>query len=434
MRKIHNRPTKEKRFTRRDFLKTSAAGIVGVAASSSFSPRFAHAQKPIRITCISIFSDRSAVVGKSDKDGVEMWKDEVNRRGGLLKRKVEVKYLDSQAKIEEAVRMAREAAASKEVDLLLEGCSSREAFSVKEVSRDLNLLAISLNSKTTELTANPKTFAPYHFRAAAQNVHDMAAGAKYAAELSRKNGWKKWAMIAPDYAYGRENVMFFIRFLKTYFPEAEVVMEVWPKLYEPDFTPYINKILGANVQGVFTSQWGGDIVALLEQGALYQFHEKVKIFSIDLGDFTAINPVMKSLGKFPAGIYMGTRANPVVPDTKLNSDWFYAYKKRFGYEPSGWSQQTYAACEFYQKAVEKAGTTEQKAVRDALEDLEIESPWGTPPAQKIKMRKRDHTNVLYTEAWGKTVSQMPYVSDVLTLGWEDIFKVESEWLKEKGWL
>ncbi len=434
MRKIHTRPTKEKGFTRREFMKTSAAGFMGVAASSSLAPRVVYAQKPIRITCISLFSGRSAVVGKTDQDAVEMWKDEMNRKGGLLKRKVEVKYLDSQAKIEEAVRMAREAAASKEVDVLLEGCSSREAFSVKEVSRDLNFLTISLNSKTTELTADPKTFAPYHFRAAAQNVHDMAAGAKYAAELSRKNGWKKWAMIGPDYAYGRENVMFFVRFLKTYFPEAEIVMELWPKLYEPDFTPYISKMLGAKVDAVFTSQWGGDIVALLQQGDLYQFHEKVKIFSIDLGDFTAINPIKKAFGKFPEGIYMGTRANPIVPDTKMNLDWFDTITKRAGYEPSGWSQQAYAACQFYQKAVEKAGTTDQKAVRDALEDLEIESAWGTPPGQKLKMRKRDHTNVLYTEAWGRTISKMPYVSDVLTLGWEDIFKVETEWLKEKGWL
>ena len=52
----------------------------------------------------------------------------------------------------------------------------------------------------------------------------------------------------------------------------------------------------------------------------------------------------------------------------------------------------------------------------------------------MKMRKRDHTNILYTEAWGKTTDKMPYVADVLTLPWDDILKVENEWLKEKGWL
>ena len=92
-----------------------------------------------------------------------MWKEEVNAKGGVVKRKVEVKYLDSQAKIEEAVRMAREAAASKEVDLLVESCSSREAFSVKEVSRDLNLLTIAPELQDDRAHRRPQDVRPYPF-------------------------------------------------------------------------------------------------------------------------------------------------------------------------------------------------------------------------------------------------------------------------------
>ena len=425
----------QKGKTRREFLKTSAYGAAGLLVASPFTSRLAFAQKkPINIGCISLFSGRAAVVGDSVRSAVDMWKNEVNAAGGILGREVKVNYLDSRVKIEEAVRLAREAAASGEVDFLLEGCSSREAFAVKEVSRDLNMLTISLNSKTSTLTADKDKFAPYHFRVAAQNCFDMVAGAQYAAKLSKKNGWKKWAMIGPDYAYGRENVGFFIRFLKKYYPEAEIVAELWPKIYEPDFTPYVNKMLESKADAMFTSQWGGDIVALLQQGNMYGLLDRVKVFSIDLGDFTAINPVIKSFGKFPAGLYMGTRANPSVPDTKLNRDWFNKFTEIYKSEPSGWAQQTYSGCLYYQAAVEKAGTTKQKEVRDALEGIEIISPWGTPPSQKIVMRKRDHTNIYYTEAWGKTTSKMPYVEDVQLMSWEDILKAESEWLKEKGWL
>ncbi len=429
-----DRRTGRKGLTRREFLKASTGSIAGIALAPYFAPRLAHAQKPIRILCISIFSGRAAVLGSASKSGIDMFVNEVNAKGGILGRKVEVIYRDTRVKVEEAVRLAREAAASGDVDFLIDGCSSLEAFAVKEVSRDLKFLTMVLQSKTTELTANPKTFTPYHFRVAAQNLHDMAAGAKYAAELSKKNGWKRWAMIAPDYAYGRENVMFFTEFLKKYFPEGEIVTEAWPKLNEPDFTPYITKILQANVHACFTSQWGGDIVALLEQGGLYGFWDKVKIFSIDLGDFTAINPLIKAFGKLPEGLYMGTRANPITPDTKLNQEWFNRYVKRYGYEPTGWDQQAYTCMIFLQKAIEKAGTIDQKAVAKALEDLEIVGPWGTPPSQKMKMRARDHTNVYYTEAWGKTISKMPYVTDVHTLPWDEIEKIEEEWLKKKGWL
>jgi len=435
MEKSLKRKSVRRGLSRREFLKTSAATLLGLGAVPYITPRVAYAQKaPIRIEGISSFTGRSAVTGVTTRDAVLMWAEGLNAQGGLLGRKIEVRFRDSQVKIEESTRLARAAAASKEADLLLDCCSSLESFGVKEVSRDLKMLTITGTSKTTELTADPKTFSPFHFRSSPSNIHDMAAGAKYAADICKKNGWKRWAMIAPDYAYGRENVMFFVRFLKVYYPEAEIVAELWPKLYEPDYTPYINKIMGAKVDACFTSQWGGDIVALLEQGGLYGFSDKVKIFSIDLGDFTAINPVIKAFGKFPPGIFMGTRSNPIVPDTKLNADWFYAFQKKFNYEPSGWSQQTYTACLFYQKAVEKAGTTDQNAVRAALENLEIVCPWGTPPGQKCVMRGRDHQNILYTEAWGKTISKMPYVEEVLTMSWDDIIKVESDWLKEKGWL
>jgi branched-chain amino acid transport system substrate-binding protein len=143
---------------------------------------------------------------------------------------------------------------------------------------------------------------------------------------------------------------------------------------------------------------------------------------------------MKSFGKFPEGLYMGTRANPLTPDTKTNQDWFNGYVKKYGYEPTGWDQQAYTCMLFLQKAIEKAGSTDNEAVIKALEGLEVVGPWGTPPSQKMRMRARDHSLILYTEAWGKTTSKMPYVADVLTLPWDEIEKTESEWLKKKGWL
>ncbi len=80
---------KKKRMvlTRREFLKASAAGLAGVGTGSYLSTRPAYGQKPIRITCLSLFSGRSAVVGKTDQDGIEMWKDEVNKKGGVAQKK-----------------------------------------------------------------------------------------------------------------------------------------------------------------------------------------------------------------------------------------------------------------------------------------------------------------------------------------------------------
>ena len=436
MKKAKKDKVQKKGLTRRDFIKASAGGLAGLAVAPHLAPRQAHgAAKPIKLLCISIFSGRAAVLGQASKNGMNMAIDEFNAAGGILGRKVEVEYRDTRVKVEEAVRLAREAAASGEVDFLIGGTSSREAFAVKEAARDLKFPVLHLHSKTTALTADPNTHTKYSFRFAQNNLHDEAAGAKYAAGLAKKNGWKKWAMIGPDYAYGRENVMYFTYYLKQAFPEAEVIVEAWPKLNEPDFTPHINKIMQSGAQACFTSQWGGDIVALLEQGQLYGLTKKVKLFGIDLGDFTAINPLKKAFGgKFPDGIYMGTRANPLTPDTKANHDWFNGYVKKWGYEPTGWDQQAYTCMLFLKAAVEKVGSTDREAFVEALTDLEIVGPWGTPPSQKLKMRGRDNTLIYFTEAWGRMVSEFPHAADVMTLSWDELLKMEAGWLKEKGWL
>ena len=431
---MENMGKNKKKLTRREFIKTSASGIGGLALSSYLMPRTASAQKPIRILAISIFTGRAAVLGLATKNGLTMWQDEVNQRGGILGRKVEIEFRDTRGKVEEAVRLAREAASSGQVDFIMDGCSSREAFAVKEVAKDLKFLIFALQCKTTEFTADPKIFNPYSFRIAGPAILDLYGGGQFAAEISKKNGWKKWVMIGPDYAYGHDMVNSFTRFLKKGFPEVEIQTELWPKLDEPDFTPHIAKIIGANVDAVFSSQWGGDLVALLQQGAVYGLWEKVKLFVNDLGDFTVINPVIKALGKVPEGIYMGTRSNPVTPNTKLNQDWFNNSTKKFGTEPSGWDNQAYTGGLFLNRAIEKARTTDQKAVIKALKGLEIIAPWGTPPSQKLIMRDRDHTVIHYNISWGTTISKYPYVTDIYTASWKDVLKAEEEFLREKGWL
>jgi len=435
MKKTGKKAMERKGISRRDFLKTSVGAAAGLAIAPMFGKSLAYGQqKPIKVVAVTHMTGPGSAMGISCTGSLNLWKEEVNAKGGILGRKVEINIMDTRGKVEEAVRLSREIASSKEADVLFNSCSSAEAFSIKEVSRDLNFLTFATNSKTTELTADPKTHAPFHFRVAAMNISDMIAGAMYAGDLCKKNKWTKWATIGADNAYGRENVTLFIYYLKKFYPEAEIVTQLWPKLWEPDVTPYISKMLGAKVQACFTTQWGGDITAMIQQGSLYGFYDKIKLFSIDLGDFTAINAVVKALGKFPEGIYMGTRANPTVPATKINQDWFAAYLKLNKHEPTGWSQQVYTGAKLYQTAIEKIGSTDQKAVRDALEDLEIVGPWGSPPDSKLKMRRRDHTVIYYFQGWGRTISQSPYVTDVLALTWDKILPAEQEYLKEKGWI
>src|SRR5581483_1090814 len=121
-------------MNRRDFLKTAVA--TAALADLMPGPR-AYSAEPITVGFVSIFSGRVAALGETGFKGLEIALDEINEKGGLLGRPVRAIRQDSAGKIEDAVRIARDFITRDKVDLLMDHSSSREAFAVREVSRDL---------------------------------------------------------------------------------------------------------------------------------------------------------------------------------------------------------------------------------------------------------------------------------------------------------
>ena len=85
-------------------------------------------------------------------------------------------------------------------------------------------------------------------------------------------------------------------------------------------------------------------------------------------------------------------------------------------------------------AVKKAKTTETEAVVHALKDLTVKSPVGVGPNGTVTMRGRDNQLINYAMGWGVTISQDPYLTDIVPGSWDEILKEETAWLKNKGWL
>ncbi|MEM4406279.1 MAG: ABC transporter substrate-binding protein [Candidatus Methanomethylicaceae archaeon] len=405
--------------------------LISFCGLFSFFVTPAQAKEPIRIGFVSIFSGRVAMLGEEGSKGVFLAAEEINSKGGLLGRKIEVITRDSGGKIEEAVRIAREFVVREKVDFLLDGSSSRESFAVKEVSRDLKKLTMVTASETTSHTADPTIYTPYTFRTARVAIHDAIVGGYFAAKVCKEKNLRKWYSISPDYEYGHDNTELFFRYTRRYYPDMEVVGQVWPKLFEPDYTAHITKILKDKPDAVYSALWAGDLASFLEQASLYGLFEKLKFFGINIADPLVITALKKGV---PAGMYTGNRYNPVVPDTQENKSFAERYKARFGTYPSNWSWQAYTAILALEEAVKRCGTTDNEKVIKELEDLEIPAPCAQPPRKSVVMRGRDHQLIYYTIGWAETISQPPYVKNVSYMSWEEILKLEEEYYKEKGWL
>ena len=284
-------------------------------------------------------------------------------------------------------------------------------------------------SEATGVSADPNLRTKYSFRAARCGIHDAAGAAAFMANVSKKSGLTKWASISPDYEYGRDSTDLVFTAMKHFDARVQIVAQVWPKVSTTDYSSHIRALLKEKPDAIYSSLFGGDLAAFIEQALTTRLFEQSKFFAINLGDFSVIQAV-KGL---PEGLYSGSRCHMDAPNTASNKKFFEDYKGQYGELPINWSQECYTGMKVLAEAIRKAGTTETEAVVKALKDLTMKVPWGMPPYETVTMRGRDHTLVNYATGWGRTISAFPFVVDVKLAPWDEILKYEEVWLEEKGW-
>jgi branched-chain amino acid transport system substrate-binding protein len=372
------------------------------------------------------------MTGQAAVRGVEMWVDEINKKGGLLGRRVEFVQRDTHGKPEEAVHWAREFASSGDIDFLFAIGGTAEAYSVAAISKELKKV-IFFGCMAAEFTENPKLRSPNCFRAAQNNFFDNIVAAQYAAKKAKELGLKRWYTIAEDYQAGREVVGLFAEYLKKFDPDVQIVGQSWPKLGESVFTPDITAIMAAKPDAIYNHQWAGDMTAFLQQGSMYGLLDKGKWFFKDLDEYPVIASIEKGVGKFPAGLYAAAVYARALPDTKDNHDFNDTHVKRYGSPPLAYTWPTYTSCLLLEAAVNKAKTTETEAVIRALKDSTVKSPMGVGPNGTVTLRGRDNQLINYAAGWGVTISHDPYLTDIVAGSWDDMLKEETAWVKSKGW-
>jgi branched-chain amino acid transport system substrate-binding protein len=416
--------THDRRLNRRTLLKGAAAGTVGILAA----PMVVRAEnKSVKIGMPTILSGRVAQLGTSSRNAVMMEVDKVNAAGGLAGRQIEMVIRDSKGQPQEAARLARELINTEGCELLIDAEASSGAFAVHEVARDLGMLTIHTNSETSSLSADPKLHLPNAFRTARQGIHDAIVGGSYSGKIAKAKNLTKWMTASPDYAYGRDTTAEFMTYVKHFNPDVETVGEAWPKLFQPDYTEVVTKILQTKPQALYSCLWGGDLTSFIDQGNIYALFGQTETFAVNMADYTALTTV-KNL---PKGIHSGDRYIKTFPKTPANAAWGDAYRAKYNEYPTNWSWQNAATVNFLAEAAKKANSTDGAKLAEVLQGLTIESPFGADG--KLTLRADDHTIVGYAIGWGTTIPSEPYVTDMTAGDWAQIFELEADWKKKKNY-
>ena len=369
-----------------------------VAALAVALPLAAHAQKPIKVGFPMILSGPGALFGEPASKGAQMFVDEINAKGGVLGRKIELLPRDTKGNADEAVRVSRELILKENVDFLVGTLTSAEGPAVSVVAKENKVVFIAPIPKTDQLTA-PDKLHPYVFRVAANTTME----GRSAAEIVAKWPVTKVATISPDYAYGQDVTKSFVEHLKKIKPSVQIVDQQWPKLGEPDYTPFINAQMAKKPEAVFSSLWGGHFVNFSKQAKPLGYFDAVKYNFIGVGEAGSPEST-KAMGKdYPVGIWGNSYDAFYWGQTPAHRDYVARLSKYLKDEyPSSWAIQGYTGMQFLAEAIKKAGSTDSDKVSKALLGLTIDTPIG-----KQTIREKDH-QANRGQLYGKTAMDPKY--------------------------
>src|SRR5438874_9581810 len=371
-----------RRTTRRTFLKTGAAGLAALAAPRGFgaTPDL-KLKKPIKVGCQTILSGPLGGYGEFMRKGAVLAVEEINASGGVGGSPLELNFRDEELKVDVGVKNARYFVDDWGADFLIGIDSSAVALAVGEIMPTLNRILIVTHGATEKFNEDLvfRKHIKQCFRISVPVYQDGIASAFIAKELPAK----KWATISPDYEYGHTSWKMFRATLKRIKPDVEFVGESFAKFGTVDFSSHISKVMAAQPDAIFSTEWGGEAVTMVKQAKLFKVFDQTKAFMVGMG---AAMDVLQGLGAdYPEGTWASGRYYFGYPDSPDNHRFVEGFRKRWETYPSYPSETAYAALHLIKLGVEKAGTLDLDPVIKAMEGLQVDRPAGP-----CTIRKEDH--------------------------------------------
>jgi branched-chain amino acid transport system substrate-binding protein len=341
------------RFRNRVFVSVIALTFCAV-------PALADDPKPIKIGLLYSLSGMAAVYTKGTVIGHQIAAEEINASGGLLGgRKIEYVIRDDKLKPGTAVEEFRRMVTRDQVDFVMGVISSGVALAVSDVAKETKVLFVDTIAQTAALTEEQG-----HDYVVRLNTNSTVAG-RTAALAAARGPWKSYYFIGPDYEWGHRVNTDFWDFVQKKKPDVTKLGDLWPKLGERDFSAHITAMLNAKPDAVFSSLWGGDLIAFIKQANAYGFFQKVQFISTGAGDLDILEPMGSEM---PDGI-MATflYAFDYLPVKQAQNEKFIAaFKERTGELPKSGDIMGYVPTYVMAEAIKKASATDSMALGNAL--------------------------------------------------------------------
>src|SRR5579871_4885714 len=239
---------------RRTLLKSGAV----IAAAQITSPFIitARGETPIKIGMVDPLTGVYAAVAQNEVIGAKYAVEQINAKGGVLGRPLELLIEDSANDVGTGVQKTRKLIDRDQVSFIIGDVNSGIAIAIAQVTSEKKVLHIVSGGHTDPITGSSCSWNV--FRVCNSTTMDAAA---IAMTLVEKFG-KKWYFLTPDYAYGHSVQAAFEKILKA--AGGTSAASLVP-LGTADYSAYLIQARAFNPQVLINVMGGGDQVASLKQ-------------------------------------------------------------------------------------------------------------------------------------------------------------------------
>jgi branched-chain amino acid transport system substrate-binding protein len=331
----------------------------------------AHEAGTIAIGNIIPLSGAASIEGHQLIKGVQFAVDEVNAKGGVLGKKIQLLTEDDESNSTKGVLIARKFIEHDHVPFLVATYASAVALAITRVARDAKTPVLSCGSTGAIVTQDNKPGDPWFFRCWPDSDAQGEQTARAIVDTFKKT---KVSIVRDNTNYGATLAD---QVTKVVQAAGGTILSVDSyNAGEQDFSSMLTKLRSLKPEVVYIGGWAGDGANILRQasevGLRTQFVGSGSMVSDDF---------IKLAGPASEGFAVASNFEPATPNVTGRA-FAERYQKKYGEVANLFNALAYDSTSIGLEAMRRAGTTDGAAIQQVLKsgmaDVPIvEGPAGT---------------------------------------------------------
>jgi len=333
---------------------TMAVGMVGCSKDAGSGA----SGDTIKIGANFEMTGSVAAFGQSQLNGIKLAVKEINDKGGVLEKKLEIIEQDNASKPEESTRVAGKLI-SDDVVVLMGATTSTNTLAAVNVANDKKVPMVTASATNPDVTFDSKKnkLNEYVFRACFIDPFQGQVMANFASQKLSAKTAVIYTDNASDYSKGLQ------KFFKETFAKngGKILAEESYQTKDTDFKAVLTRIKQLNPDVVYVPGYYEEVGKILKQA---------RELGIDKpfmgGDGWDAPQLLDIAGKDALNnTFISNHYSPQDPDAKVKS-FVDAFKKEYGTEPDAMAVLGYDAAYMIADAIKRAGAADKEKIKDAL--------------------------------------------------------------------